>query len=148
MRRISKVIILAFISFSMSCCVRGSNTVPKDKMERIEQFLRNVVADTLREDYQRHNIYIDVLVTDLRIDKVKKKETEDYIFYDAQGKVSYIIKGKRKWVDREGNIIQLDPEEEITHWFSSGILEDRYGDLLKDKGNRLTFYADDPKTIK
>ena len=41
--------------------------------------------------------------------------------------------------------IQLGPEQEITHWFSCGILEDRYlGTLMKDDRNRLQFYADNP----
>ena len=78
------------------------------------------------------------------MDKITQEETDEYVSYVARGSVSYVIKGKRKWKDKEGNLIQLDPEGEITHWFSCGILEDRYGDLLRDSRNRLTFYADNP----
>ena len=42
-------------------------------------------------------------------------------------------------------VSQLGPEQEITHWYSCGILEDRYlGVLLKDDRNRFTLYADNP----
>lgn len=114
-------------------------------MKKIKQFIRKEVADSLEEDYRSHNINISVLVTNVRMDRITKKETKQDNVYYARGSVSYRIKGKRRWADKEGNIIELDPEQEITHWFSCGILEDKYmGALLKDSRNRLTFYADNP----
>jgi len=77
------------------------------------------------------------------VDGITSEETLEYILYAAQGRVSYIIKGGRDWLDQEGNRIQLGPETEITHKFTCGVLEDRYGDLSYDDRKRLTFYADD-----
>lgn len=121
-------------------------TEPQDKKEKIENFLRTVVVDTLEKDYQRHNITITVIVTDLKADSITKEKTPEYIVYSARGRVSYIIKGKREWQDDEGNLVRLDPEGKITHWFTCEIFEDKYGELYKDKyRNRLMFYADKPK---
>lgn len=87
---------------------------------------------------------VNAVVTRLTIERIRKEETLEFISYTAIGSVSYVIKGKRQWRDSEGNVIRLDPEAEITHWFSCGVLEDRHGDLLKDGKNRLVFYADKP----
>lgn len=135
----SVILILAFC-----CCSGCSKTFPEKKLADIEHFLKTVVIDTLEEDYKRHNIYIKVVVTNLTIDRITRKDIYEYLSYSAQGRVSYIIEGRREWRDKEGNIIRLGPEEEITHWFSCGVLEDRYGELLKDAKNRFTFYADAP----
>jgi hypothetical protein len=142
MRKTLNIIILGLAVFTTCRC--GGKSIPDNKKEQIEQFLRNVVVETQEENYHRHNIGINVVVTKLKVDTITQEETDEYVSYFARGSVSYVIKGKRKWKDKEGNLIQLDPEGEITHWFSCGILEDRYGDLLKDSRNRLTFYADNP----
>ncbi len=124
---------------------RGPSAVPDDKKGKIEKFIRALAADTLEQDYRSHGITITVLVTNVTIDRITKKETEQDNVYFAQGKISYIIKGKRTWRDKEGNLIQLGPEQEITHWYTCGVLEDRYlGALFKDDRNRLQFYADNP----
>jgi len=124
----------------------GPKELSKDKKDKIEQFLRSLVAATMREDYHRHNISIDVQVTRLTMDRIALQETKQDIRYFVVGTVSYIVKGKRTWQDGEGNTIELDPEQEITHWFSVGVLEDKYmgGDLLRDDRNRLTYYAEKP----
>jgi hypothetical protein len=119
--------------------------VPNDKKKKIEDFLKTVVVDTLEQDYRSHGITITVLVTSATIDRITKKETGQDNVYFAQGRVSYIIKGKRTWHDKEGNLIQLGPEQETTHWYTCGMLEDRYLNALrKDDRNRLQFYADNP----
>lgn len=103
------------------------------------------MKDNREEDYRRHGINISVFVTGLKIGRITKGETAEDHEYFVRGKVSYMIKGKRRWEDKEGNVIELEPEQEITHWFSCGILEDKYiGVLFKDNKNRLTFYADSP----
>jgi hypothetical protein len=72
-------------------------------------------------------------------------ETKQDVRYLIEGRVSYVIKGKRTWQDPEGNTIHLAPEQEITHWFSAGVLEDKYmGILLRDEKNRLAYYAEKP----
>lgn|GEM_PF-2379752 len=142
MRKISHVTVLVVFVLSGCCFSNGSEPIPKQKRERMEGFIRNTVVQTLKKTYHDHDIYIDVIVTNLKIDKVNTEETDEYIFYNTQGRVSYVIKGERAWKDKEGNLIQLDPEQEITHWFSCGIREDRYGELLNDDRNRLTFYFD------
>lgn len=125
--------------------MNGPKTVPKDDVGKIENFLRAVVADTLEKDYQRHNITITVVVTNLTTDRITKEKLPEYILYAAQGRVSYLIKGKREWRDKEGNLIRLAPEAEITHWFNCEIFEDIYGELYQDKyRNRLVLYADKP----
>ncbi|HAM53611.1 MAG TPA: hypothetical protein DCP92_24055 [Nitrospiraceae bacterium] len=146
MTKTSNIIFLLLVVFGIFCCCAcSSKKIPKKDEGKIEQFLKKIVAETLEEDYQRHNINITVLITHLKIDAITKKEIEQDNEYFVQGRVSYLIKGERKWVDKEGNIIQLDPAQEITHWFSCGILEDRYiGVLLNDTRNRLTFYAENP----
>jgi hypothetical protein len=127
------------------CSYSCSKKISQDATVKIELFLKKVVVDTLEKDYRSHNINIRVVVTDVKIDKLTKKETAQDNVYFAQGRVSYIVKGKRRWRDKEGNRIQLDPEAEMTHWFTCGVLEDRYlGALFKDERNRLTFYADKP----
>jgi hypothetical protein len=123
----------------------SSSAVSNEKKEQIGKFIKTVVVDTLEQDYRSHGMTITVLVTSLTIDRIAKKETGQDNVYFAQGSVSYIIKGKRTWHDKEGNLIQLGPEQEITHWYTCGILEDRYlGAFLKDDNNRLQFYADNP----
>jgi hypothetical protein len=123
----------------------GPDTIPKDKTEAIRDFLKKAIAESLEQDYRSHGITITVLVTSLTVDRITKKETDQDNVYFAQGRVSYIIKGKRTWRDKEGNLMQLGPEQEITHWYTCGILEDRYlGVFLKDDRNRLQFYADNP----
>lgn len=137
------VLMLATLIIGPSSC---SKKISQDTAVKIELFLKKVVADTLEEDYRSHNIDIHVVVTDMRIDKLTKKETAQDNVYFAQGRVSYRVTGKRSWKDKEGNMIQLDPEGEISHWFTCGVLEDRYlGALFKDDRNRLTLYADKPE---
>ncbi len=74
----SVIFILAFC-----CCSSCSKTFPKKKLEDIEHFLKTVVIDTLEEDYKRHNIYIKVVVTNLTIDKITKKDIYEYLSYSA-----------------------------------------------------------------
>ena len=119
-----------------------TGTISKEKTEQIKQFLRTVVVNTLEQDYKRHNIQITAVVSKLEVDGITSKETLEYILYSAQGRVSYIIQGKRNWLDQDGNLIQLGPEAEITHKFTCGVREDRYGDLSQDDRKRLSFYAD------
>ncbi len=139
------IIVILFIFAGIYYLQYSPNSVPEDKKGKIEKFLKTAVVDTLEQDYRSHGITITVLVTGLTIDRITKKETEQDNRYFAQGRVSYIIKGKRTWQDKEGNPIQLGPEQEITHWYTCGVLEDRYiGVLLKDDRNRLQFYADNP----
>jgi len=144
MKKRMLVFVMALSIFSNYSCSDSSQRIPSDRTKKIEGFLKKVVAETLKADYLSHNMDIEVVVTNMKIDKIHKAEGDMFISYLAQGEVSYMIRGKRIWRDKEGNIIRLDPEEEITHWFNCGILEDRYGDLLKDRRNRLTFYADKP----
>jgi hypothetical protein len=139
------IIVIVLVLAGIYYLQRGPSAVPDDTKKRIEVFLRTVVADALEQDYRSHGITITVPVTSLTIDRITKKETDQDNVYFAQGRVSYIIKGKRTWRDKEGNLIQLGPEQEITHWFSCGVLEDRYlGTFRKDDRNRLQFYADNP----
>ena len=142
MKMTLNIMILGLAVFTACRC--SEKSIPDNKEEKIEQFLRNAVVETLEENYHKHNIGINIVVTKLKVDKITHEETDEYVSYFAKGRVSYVIKGKRTWKDKEGNLIQLDPEGEIAHWFSCGILEDRYGDLLKDSRNRLTLYADNP----
>lgn len=137
------VLAVVFLTICVSAC--SPRELAKGQKEKIEQFLRNVVADTMEEDYRRHDMFIKVRVTQLTMDRISIDETKEDVGYFVEGRVSYIIKGKRKWLDREENIIQLGPEQEITHWFSCGVLEDKYmGVLLRDKKNHLTYYAEKP----
>ncbi len=145
MRRLLITVVLVLSVAAFYHLMSGPKTVPKDKTGKIENYLRTVVVDTLEKDYQRHNINITVVVTDLKTDRITKETTPEYSIYAAQGRVSYMIKGKREWRVKEGNLIRLAPEAEITHWFSCEIFEDRYGELYKDKyRNRLEFYAENP----
>ena len=139
---ITVLVLVPLVICSYSC----SKKISQDTAVKIELFLKKTVSDTLEEDYRSHKMSMHVVVTEVRIDKLTKKETTQDNVYLAQGRVSYIVKGKRRWRDKEGNIIQLDPEAEISHWFTCGVLEDRYlGALFKDDRNRLTFYADKPE---
>lgn len=139
------IIVVSLILANIYYLQHGPGAVPNDKKEKIKNFLKTVVVDTLEQDYRGHGITITVQVTNVTIGRITKNETDQDNVYFAQGRVSYIIKGKRTWQDKEGNRIQLGPEQEITHWFSCGILEDRYlGALIKDDRNRLQFYADNP----
>ncbi len=136
---------MLFIVLAICCYSCGPGEIPKEKVTKIERFLRNAVKDAREEDYRRHNINIEVLVTGLKTERITRRETAEDNEYFVQGKVSYRIKGKRSWEDKEGNIIELEPEQEIIHWFSCGVLEDKYmGILFKDNKNRLIFYADNP----
>jgi hypothetical protein len=145
MRKKTNALILVSVLFAVYCYACGPKEIPKGKVENIERFLRDAVKDNREEDYRSHGIHISVLVTGLKIEVITKRETAEDYEYFVQGKVSYMIKGKRRWEDKEGQIIELEPEQEITHWFSCGILEDKYiGLLFKDKKNRLTLYADSP----
>jgi hypothetical protein len=145
MRKKIHAIILLPVVLAICCYSCGPKEIPKEKVTNIERFLRNAVKNAREEDYRRHDINIEVLVTGLKIERITKKETEEDNEYFVQGRASYIIKGKRKWEDKEGNIVELEPEQEIARWFSCGILEDKYiGVLFKDNKNRLTFYADNP----
>ncbi len=137
--------IMVFLALTISLSACGPKELAKDKREKIEKFLKNIVSATMEEDYRRHNIFIDVQVTRLTIDRISIDETKQDIRYSIIGRVSYIIKGRRTWRDREGNTIHLGPEQEITHWFSAGVLEDKYmGVFLRDEKNRLAYYAEKP----
>lgn len=139
------ILIVVLILIGIYYFIQGPSAIPKAKVGKIENFLKTIAVDTLEQDYQRHNITITVLVTNVTIDRITKTETKQDNAYIVNGRISYMIKGKRAWHDKEGNLVQLGPEQEITHWFSCGILEDRYlGTLLKDDGNHLQFYADNP----
>lgn len=145
MKKIFILIVLSLIIVVVYWLMSGLGTIPQEKRTAIKKYLSPVITETLEQDYQRHNIFISVLVKDVSIDKIAKKENRESIAYTVYGKVSYIIQGKREWHDNEGNLIRLDPESEITHWFSCGILEDRYGVLYTDKYKiPLTMYADKP----
>ena len=140
-------IFLALVLFTATvwCPACVSQKINKDTIDKIEQFIKSEVANVLEKDYRAHNIDIKVIVTDLKIDSSSKSETAQDTVYIALGRVSYIIRGKRKWKDQYGNIIQLDPEAEITHWYTCGVLEDKYMHVFfKDDSHRLTFYANKP----
>jgi hypothetical protein len=143
-----KIIILIIVALTVAVVYHltsGSKTIPLNKVEAIQRLLRTIVIDTLEKDYRSHNINITVVVTSLKTDRITKEVNPQDISYTAYGKVSYIIKGKREWHDNEGNLIRLDPEREISHWFSCEILEDRYGELYTDKYRiPLALYADKP----
>jgi len=137
--------ILSALLLALCLFACGPGELARDKKEKLEQFLRTMVSDTMGEDYRRHNVFIDVQVTGLTADRVSITETKEDVRYLIVGRVSYIIKGKRTWQNREGSTIELDPEQEITHWFSAGVLEDKYmGALLRDKKNPLTYHAKQP----
>jgi hypothetical protein len=145
MKSVLSGILLAVLLSVLCFSACRSRELTGDKREKIDQFLKSLVAATMKEDYRSHNIFIDVQVTRLTVDRIAAEETKQDIRYFIVGTVSYIVKGGRTWRDREGNTIDLGPEQEITHWFSAGILEDRYmGEFLKDEKNRLTYYADKP----
>ncbi len=123
-----------------------SRPVPQDSIRKLEPFLKELAAKRLEEDYRSHNIQIRAVVTGMHIDGLKKQETAQDNVYAVRGMVSYRIEGKRTWRDREGNIIRLGPEQEITHWFTCGVLEDRYlGRLFEDDKNRLALFAEKPE---
>ncbi len=123
----------------------GSATVSQEKKVQLASFLKKDFADTTTQDYRSHGIQIDVAATNVKIDSITKKETAQDTVYFIEGRISYIIQGNKKWTDREGNRILLDTGREITHWFSCGILEDRYlGTLFKDDRNRFILYAERP----
>lgn len=137
------IVILAFSLVSVYYWTNRTRTISKDKAEQIKHFLSAMLVRTLEQDYKRHNMQITAVVTKLEIDGITSEETLEYILYSAQGRVSYIIQGRRDWIDQEGNRIHLGPETEITHKFTCGVREDRYGDLSQDDRNRFAFYADD-----
>jgi hypothetical protein len=143
-----KIIILIIVALAVAVgyhLTSGPKAIPQKKVESIERLLKTIVIDTLEKDYRSHNINISVVVTSLKTDRITKEVAPQYISYTAYGKVSYIIQGKREWLDNEGNLIRLDPEREITHWFSCEILEDRYGELYTDKYRiPLALFADKP----
>ncbi len=98
----------------------------KKKAEQIKHFLRAVVVNLLEKDYKRYTMRITAVVTKPGVDRIKSGESLEYIFYSAQGGVSYIIREKRRaWLDQEGNRIRLGPETVITHTFTRGVREDR-----------------------
>ena len=143
-KEICAVILLSALSATW-CYSCSSHELSKEKTAKIHLFLRNAVKDARQEDYHRHNIDIEIFVTGVKIERVTTEETAQDNGYLVYGKASYIIKGNRRWQDKEGNIIELEPEQEITRWFSCGILEDKYiGVMFIDTRNLLTFYADNP----
>jgi len=145
MRNWYLVIMLCLALMAPICPACVSRKPGNETIVKIEQFLKSVVAETLENDYRSHDIDIHVLVTDLKIDSLSVEDTYQDKAYFAVGKVTYIVKGKRQWKDKEGNIIQLDPEQEITHWYSCGVLEDNYmHTLYKDEKHHLVLYADNP----
>jgi hypothetical protein len=137
------IVVLVISLIGVYYWTNRAGTISKEKTEQIKHFLRTVVVNTLELDYKRHNMQITAVVSKLEVDGITSYETLEYILYSAQGRVSYIIQGKRNWIDQEGNPIQLGPEAEITHKFTCGVREDRYGDLSQDDRKRLSFYADD-----
>ena len=136
------IVILAVSLGSVYYWTNRERSISKNKAEQIKYFLSTMVARSLEQDYKRHNMQITAVVTKLKIDGITSEKTLEYTLYSAQGRVSYIIRGRRDWIDQEGNRIHLGPETEITHKFTCGVREDRYG-LLQDDRNRLAFYADD-----
>ncbi len=140
------IIIIVILVLSLASVYYLTNRVrplSKEKAGQLNQFLRTVVVNTLEQDYKRHNVQITAAVTKLEVDGITSEETLEYILYYAQGRVSYIIQGKRDWTDGAGNRIHLGPESEISHKFTCGVREDRYGDLSQDDRKRLSFFADD-----
>lgn len=137
------LIVLVFSLVSIYYWTNRAGTISKEKAEQIKQYLRTVVMITLEQDYKRHNMQITAVVTKLEVDGIASEETLEYILYSARGRVSYRIQGKRDWHDQEGHLIQLGPEMEITHKFTCGVREDRYGDLSLNDRKHLAFYADD-----
>jgi hypothetical protein len=145
MKKLFIALILALAVLIVYYSASGPKTVPPEEVVRAESFLKTLIAETLESDYQRHNITITASVVNLTISRITQEKTPEKISYDVLGTVTYIIKGKREWRDAEGNLVRLDPESEITRWFSCEIYEDRYGELYKDKyRNHLVFYADKP----
>jgi hypothetical protein len=134
---------LSFFIFSIYYWTNRPRTISKDKAEQLQHFLRAVVVNTLEQDFKRHNMQITAVVTKLEVDRIASEETLEYVLYFVQGRVSYKIQGKRDWLDQEGNRIRLRPETEITHKFTCGVREDRYGDLSQSDRESLAFYADD-----
>ncbi len=119
--------------------------IPNEKREKIGQFLKQIVADALEKDYRSHHIDIHAHVTDLKIDGITRDETAQDTVYAVRGRVTYRIEGKRMWKDEEGNTIVLGPEQDVTHWFTCGVLEDKYlHTFFLDDGNRLALFADNP----
>jgi hypothetical protein len=137
------IVVLVISLVSVYYWTNRAGTISKEKAEQIKQYLRTMIVDSLEQDYKRHNMQITAVVTKLEVDGIRSEETLEYILYYAQGRVSYRIQGKRDWLDQEGNPIQLDPETEISHKFTCGVREDRYGDLSQDDRKRLAFYAND-----
>jgi hypothetical protein len=137
------IVVLVISLVSVHYWTNRTGTISKEKVEQIKQYLRTTVLDSLEQEYKRHNMKITAVVTKLDVDGITSEETLEYILYSAQGRVSYRIQGKRDWLDQEGNPIRLGPETEITHKFTCGVREDRYGDLSQDDRKRLAFYADD-----
>ncbi len=124
----------------------ASKNISQEKKEKIESFLKTVVVESLERDYRSHNMSIHPIIANITIDKVNQGETGQDTVYLIRGRVTYIIKGKRAWKDASGNVIQLAPEQEITHWFTCGILEDKYlGRFFEDDRNKLAFFADKPE---
>jgi len=139
------ILVLTLIAATACCFACVSQKTNEDTAQKIREFIKSEVADILEKDYRAHNMDIKVIVTDLTIDGLSRSETAQDTVYLAQGRVSYIMRGKRQWKDQYGNIIQLDPEGKITHWYTCGVLEDKYMHaLFKDDRHRLTFYADKP----
>ncbi len=143
-----KFSLLLFLLLATASCPLGCTpTVSREKQEAIRQFIKTEIVDSLEQDYRSHGMTITVVVTDIAFDRLTKREMPQDNRYDVLGRASYVIKGKRAWRDREGNLVTLGPEQAITHWFTCGILEDRYlGTLRRDDRNRLSFYADKPES--
>lgn len=145
MKKIAVLLVLLFSAAGLLWLLGGSRTVPPEKTEAVQSFLKAAVVESLEKDYQSHGIPVTAAVTDLKIDRITKKETRQDNVYFAWGRVSYLVRGPKTWRDREGNLIHLGSGQTITHWFSCGVLEDRYlGTFRQDDKNRLQFYADNP----
>jgi len=128
------------------CCSCVSQEVHRDTVEKLVQFIKGMATNTLERDYRSQGMAIHALVSDVRIDPIARRETEQDHVYLVRGRITYRIAGNRVWKDKEGNIIQLGPEQDITHWFICGVLEDKYmHTLFQDDRSRLAFYADEPK---
>ncbi len=123
----------------------GPKPVSREKIGRLEDFIKQVVAEDLDRDYRSRGIPVGAEVTAVRIDRATERDTEQDRVYDVRGSVTYVLKGGKTWRDREGNEIRLGTDQEITHWFTCGVLEDKYlGTLYRDDRNNLMFYADKP----
>ncbi len=140
-----RLIVLALL-FPVLGAYACTKTIPGDTVRKLDSFLRTTVASTLEQDYQSHRITVRVTVHALTMDRVTQRETAQDHVYLVRGTVTYSIHGSKRWKDPQGNVVELAPGQEITHWFTCGVLEDKYlGTLFQDERNRLAFFAEKPE---